>query len=129
MARILIIEDDDQTRSMLRQVLEREGYEVVDAPDGREGIRLYRGKPTDLIITDIIMPEKEGIETIMELKRDFPDVKIIAMSGGGRIGPDEYLHVAKKLGAQRTFAKPVEREEMLKAIRELLTRTNRKIRD
>ena len=119
MARILIIDDDVQILDMLRQTLEREGFEVVDAPNGEEGIRLYREDPADLIITDIIMPEKEGIETIMELKRDFPDVKIIAISGGGRVDPEEYLHMAEKLGAKRTFAKPVEREDLLKAIQEL----------
>jgi CheY-like chemotaxis protein len=120
MARILIIDDDVQTLNMLRKMLEREGYEVMDAPDGKEGLKLYRENPTDLIITDLIMPEMEGIETIQELKQDFPDIKIIAMSGGGRVGPGDYLHLAKMLGAQRTFAKPVERKELLKAIRELL---------
>jgi len=120
MVRILIIGDDVQTLNMLRQMLEREGYEVVEAPDGKEGLRRYRESPTDLIITDIIMPEKEGIETIMELRRDFPDVKIIAMSGGGRNNPKAYLDIAENLGAQYTFAKPVEREELLKAVRELL---------
>ncbi len=120
MARILIIDDDEQVLAMLRQTLERKGYEVLDAPDGKVGIKLYQEDPTDLIITDIIMPGKEGIETIMELKRNFPDVKIIAISGGGRINPEEYLDMADKLGAKRTFAKPVEREELLKAVRELI---------
>ena len=120
MARILIIDDDVQTLNMLRQMLEGEGYEVIDAPDGKEGIRRYRENPTDLIITDLLMPEKEGIETIQELKRDFPDIKINAISGGGRVGPGGYLHMAKMLGAQRTFVKPIEREELLKAVRELL---------
>lgn len=121
MARILIIDDDVQTLNMLRQMLEREGYEVMDAPDGKEGLKRYRENPTDLIITDLIMPEKEGIETIRELRRDFPDIKIIAMSGGGRVVPGDYLHMARMLGAQHTFAKPIEREELLAAVRELLT--------
>ena len=120
MARILIIDDDEQILAMLRQTLEREGYEVVDASDGKEGLRRYRENPTDLIITDLIMPEKEGIETILELRRDFPDVKIIAISGGGRIDPGQYLSIAKSFGAQYTFAKPIERKELLKAVRELL---------
>jgi CheY-like chemotaxis protein len=120
MGRILIIDDDVQILNMLRQILEREGYEVVSAINGNEGIRLYREKPTDLIITDLIMPEKDGIETIMELRRDFPDVKIIAISGGGRSHPRPYLNSAKELGAQYAFAKPVKREELLKAVRELL---------
>jgi YesN/AraC family two-component response regulator len=120
MVRILIIDDDPQILDMLGQTLEREGYGIVKALNGKEGIKLYRENHVDLIITDIIMPEKDGIETIFELKKDFPDLKIIAISGGGRIEPEEYLFVAQKLGVQRTFAKPVARAELLKAVRELL---------
>jgi DNA-binding response OmpR family regulator len=119
-SRILIIEDDVQIREMLRQTMEREGYEVVDAPNGKVAMKLQREKPAALIITDLIMPEKEGIETIRELRQDFQDIKIIAISGGGRIGPEEYLDMAKMLGAQRTFAKPIERKVLLDAVRELL---------
>ncbi len=122
MPRILIIDDDIQILNMLRQTLERKGYEVAVAPDGKEGLRIYRENPSDLIVTDLLMPEKEGIETIAELRRDFPDVKIIAISGGGRLDPEQYLRMAKSFGAQYTFAKPVEREELLKAIQELLKR-------
>ena len=118
--RILIVDDDVQIRNMLRQMLELEGYEVMDAPDGKEALRLYLENPIDLIITDIIMPEKEGIEIIMELRRQFPDVKIIAISGGGRLDPAQYLRIAKSAGVQYAFAKPVEREELFKAVRELL---------
>jgi len=110
MARIIIIDDDLQILDMLKQTLEG---------DGKEGIRLYRENPADLIITDIIMPKKEGLETIMELKQDFPDVKIIAISGGGRIGPEEYLIMARQLGVQYTFSKPVAREDLLSAVRKL----------
>ncbi len=120
MKRILVIDDDVQVRQMLKQTLEREGYEVVDAADGNEGIKLYRDEPTDLIITDIIMPDKEGIETIIELKRDFPDVKIIAVSGGGRIDSRNYLEVAHGFGVDRTFTKPFDRAELLEAIQQLL---------
>lgn len=120
MERILIIDDDDLLRSILRQMLEREGYEVVDAQDGKEGVRLYRMKPTDLVITDMLMPEKEGLETIMDLRRDFPKVKIIAMSGGGILGPEVYLQMAKGPGAIPTLTKPIKREELLEAVLELL---------
>lgn len=120
MARILVIDDDVQVLDMLYQTLTREGYDVLTASDGREGMRLFREAPVDLIITDLIMPEKEGIETIIELRRDFPDVKIIAMSGGGRIVTKDYLHMAKILGVQQTFAKPVSREQLLSAIFELI---------
>ena len=120
MARILIIDDEPQMRAMLRQMLERAGYEVMDAPDGDEGIRLYRQDQADLIIMDILMPEKEGLETIMELRNDFPDVKIFAVSGGGRRGKLNYLSYASDFGALRTFTKPFEREELLRAVEEVL---------
>ena len=120
MARILIIDDEPQIRSMLTLMLEREGYEIVEAPDGVAGIKIYRQNPADLIITDLIMPNKDGIGMIIDLKKEFPDVKIIAMSGGGLNKPDGYLKGAKKLGAACTLTKPIDREEMLKAVRETL---------
>ena len=120
MARILIIDDESQIRSMLRLMLERVGYEVVEAPDGIEGIRQYREKPADLIITDLIMPNKDGIGMIIDLKKEFPNVKIIAMSGGGVNRPEGYLDGAKKLGASCTLTKPIDREEMLMAVKDTL---------
>ena len=117
MERILIIDDEHQIRSMLRLMLERDGYEVVEAPDGIEGIRAYRQKPADLIITDLIMPNKDGIGMIIELQKEFPDVKIIAMSGGGLNKPEGYLKGAKKLGAAYTLTKPIDREKMLRAVK------------
>ena len=119
MARILVIDDDNQVRTMLRLTLEYAGYEIVDAPNGQVGIDLYRESPTDLIITDLIMPVKEGVETIQELKKEFPDVKIIAISGGGRLGTEENLPLALKFGAQRVFAKPLDRDDFLQAVQEL----------
>ena len=120
MARILIIDDESQIRSMLRLMLERVGYEVLEAADGMEGIRQYRDNPADLIITDLIMPNKDGIGMIIELKKEFPSVKIIAMSGGGVNRPEGYLDGAKKLGATRTLTKPIDRDEMLNAVKETL---------
>ena len=120
MARILIIDDEPQIRSMLTLMLEREGYEVVEASDGVAGIKNYRQSPADLIITDLIMPNKDGIGMIIDLKKEFPDVKIIAMSGGGLNKPDGYLKGAKKLGAACTLTKPIDREEMLRAVRDIL---------
>jgi len=119
-ARILVIDDEEEVRDILKQMLELEGYEVITAKDGNEGIKLFKQNPADLVITDIIMPDKEGIETIIELRREFPDVKIISISGGGRIGPHDYLAMAKKLGAERSFTKPFERKKILQAIEELL---------
>ena len=116
MATILVIDDDAQIRRLLRQVLEREGHNVLDAGDGKEGIRFYRENEVDLIITDLIMPEKEGLETIMELRNEQPDLKIIAMSGGGKVPAEAYLKIADTLGAQKTLIKPFAREELLKAV-------------
>jgi YesN/AraC family two-component response regulator len=120
MALILIIDDEPQIRSMLKLMLERDGYEVVEASDGIEGIRIYRQNPADLIITDLIMPNKDGIGMIIDLKKEFPDVKIIAMSGGGLNKPEGYLKGAKKLGAACTLTKPIDRNEMLGAIKDVL---------
>ncbi len=120
MKNILVIEDDDQIRALLRQILEREGYRVSDAPNGKKGIKLYRQQPADLVITDLIMPEKEGIETIIELKRDYPEVKILAISGGGKVNPETYLDMAEKLGATYAIKKPFGRGEILEAVQNLL---------
>ena len=120
MGRVLVIDDEPQIRSLLRMMLERAGYEVEEAPDGIEGIRIYRNNPVDLIISDLIMPNKDGIGMIIELKKEFPDVKIIAMSGGGLNKPEGYLEGAKKLGAQRTLTKPIDRDELLRTVSDIL---------
>ena len=120
MALILIIDDDIQVRVMLRQLFEREGYAVMDAPDGVEGIKRYQENPADLVIADLIMPNKEGIETIRELMAEFPEVKVIAISGGGLNEPEPYLNIAEKLGVKHTFIKPIETNKLLAAVRELL---------
>ena len=120
MERVLVIDDESQIRSMLRLMLERAGYEVEEAPDGMEGIRIYRENPVDLVISDLIMPNKDGIGMMIELKKEFPDIKIIAMSGGGLNKPDGYLEGAKKLGANWTLTKPIDREELLRAVKNTL---------
>jgi len=120
MARILIIDDEAMMRDLIANILEREGYETITASGGKDGIKIHRENPADLIITDLIMPEKDGLETIMELRRDYQDVKIIAMSGGGKIDPETYLQIAKTMGAIKTIAKPFDRKELLKTIQKLL---------
>jgi CheY-like chemotaxis protein len=120
MESILIIDDEAQIRSMIRLILEREGYVVAEAPDGIEGIRLFRQNPADLIITDLIMPNKDGIGMMIELRKEFPDVKIIAMSGGGLNRPEGYLAGAKKIGALHTLAKPINRQELLRIVKDTL---------
>ena len=120
MERVLVIDDESQIRSMLRLMLERAGYEVEEAPDGMEGIRIYRENPVDLVISDLIMPNKDGIGMMIELRKEFPDIKFIAMSGGGLNKPDGYLEGAKKLGANWTLTKPIDREELLRAVKNTL---------
>ena len=120
MRRILIIDDDDEFRHILRKTLERAGYEITEAADGREGMKLFREAPTELVITDILMPEQDGVETVIELRREFADARIIAISGGGQIDSKKYLKMAERLGVTHTFSKPFKRGELLQAIQELL---------
>jgi DNA-binding NtrC family response regulator len=117
---ILIVDDEEQMRLALRRMLEKEGYSVREAENGEKAIRAHREKQADLIITDIIMPDKEGLGTIVELKSEFPDVKIFAMSGGGKNSPDQYLRMAKGLGVDRVFIKPFNREDILSAVEDAL---------
>ena len=120
MAKILVIEDDEIVRGVIRRVLQSKGFDVLEASDGKQGVDVFREKSADLVITDIVMPNKEGLETIRDLRRLDPRVKIIAISGGGRNTPDDYLDVAEKFGAMRTFEKPFEWDDLIQAITELL---------
>jgi CheY-like chemotaxis protein len=120
MSRILIVDDDPSFRTMLSQMLERAGYEVQEAENGNAALAAYSRQSSDLIITDLVMPEKEGIETIMEFRRTNPQAKIIAISGGGRINPEVTLDLARKLGANRCLAKPFTQREILDAVAQLL---------
>ena len=120
MPRILIIDDEQDLRLILREALEYVGYEVVEAENGDEGLQHYRETPADLIITDMIMPGKGGLETIGELQREDPHVRIIAISGGSPFGHTDALDVAKQLGARRIFHKPFQLPDMCQAVREAL---------
>jgi two-component system chemotaxis response regulator CheY len=116
--RIVLIEDEDAIRGALRRYLEREGYEVADAPEGGAGLVLLREKPAALVITDIFMEGREGLETIREIRREFPETRIIAMSGGSdALDP---LAFAEALGASRVLAKPFDLAELGKAVAEVL---------
>ena len=117
---ILLIDDEYQFCQLFVQKLAGSRFEIILASDGKEGIKIYREKLPDLVITDLIMPEKEGIETIIELKKEFPDVKIIAISGGGHCGPQGYLEIAERLGVERTFSKPIDWQELTKTMKALL---------
>jgi CheY-like chemotaxis protein len=120
MPRILLIDDDDAVRTMLRLTLVEFGHEVIEARNGLEGLALFPTSGADLVITDIIMPGKEGVEVIIELRRLHPRLKIMAISGGGRVGPTDYLRIASYLGAAKVLAKPFSNEELLVALNELL---------
>ena len=120
MKKILIIDDEPYILLMLKKMLERAGYEVDLASNGREGMDLFNKETADLVITDIIMPDKEGLELIIEMKRQRPNLKIIAMSGGGRISPDSYLECATHFGAEKVFQKPFRQKELVSAVRELI---------
>jgi len=121
-SRILIIEDDVEVRELLSALLSRAGYETSVASDGIEGIHAFRTDPTDLIITDLVMPGKEGLETIVDLKHEFPDLKIIAISGGGLDGQNNYLNAARLCGATMTFRKPFKNQEIIDAVNNLLVK-------
>jgi CheY-like chemotaxis protein len=117
---IIVADDEEQIRLMLEQLLSSHGYKVTPVSNGNEAIATYEAESADLIITDLIMPGKEGIETIAELRDKSPDLKIIAISGGGRVGPENYLYLAEKLGAERTFSKPFDHRAILAAVEELV---------
>jgi DNA-binding NtrC family response regulator len=121
MARVLLVDDDEQFRRMLERTLVRAGHLVRVAGDGAEALGAMQedgGAAFDLVVTDIVMPEKEGLETIMELRRLVPGMPVIAMSGGGRGTPENYLRAARMLGAFRTLEKPFDSKELIQAIDE-----------
>ncbi len=120
MKRILVVDDDDLFRGMIVKLLTKAGYDVVAAENGRIAEKMQRESPADLIITDIIMPDREGLETIIGFRKSYPATMIIAMSGGGRVGPKPYLETARSLGAQIALSKPFKTSEILEAVRELL---------
>lgn len=122
-ARILIIDDDALMRDTIEAMLEDMGHELVLADDGSRAIEAMKTKPADLVITDILMPGKEGIQTICELQQDYPDVPIIAISGGSRRGGESYLPTAAALGAAATLEKPFTHAELIETVERLLVRT------
>ncbi|HEX4193911.1 MAG TPA: response regulator [Stellaceae bacterium] len=120
MKKILVIDDNMVVRNTIVQILESEGYEVISAEDGRRGLFVFRSEKPDLVVTDIIMPEKEGIETIRDIRGEVPDAKIIAISGGGRIGNTDFLKIARQLGASDIVAKPLDPDHFLDVVKNCL---------
>lgn len=114
---ILVIDDQENVRNLIRIWLEREGHVVFEADNGRKGLAAHRRFPVDLVICDLIMPEQEGIETIEHFTNEFPEVGLIAISGGGHIGAHSYLAMAQQLGAWKIFPKPLDMVAMIEAIR------------
>jgi CheY-like chemotaxis protein len=120
MARILVMDDDELLRGVVRVVLDAAGYDVIEAADGKAGLRLYREHGADLVLVDLFMPEVDGLEVIRALRAEIPQPKIVAMSGGGRTGQIDMLTAAVAFGAARTLRKPFQPHELLTATRELL---------
>ncbi len=120
MPRILIIDDDSSIRLVFKRYLEGHGYEVAVAENGNEGLKLISRHVPDLIITDVMMPEKDGLELVLELKDKHSGIPVIAISGGMRMAPIDFLPVIKKFGARKVFYKPVELDKLLLAIKELI---------
>ncbi len=120
MARILVIDDDELLRETVREVLEDAGHEVEEAEDGVVGVRVFKEHPADLVITDIIMPNKEGIQTIWEIKQASPSVQIIAVSGGVPGQPESDLPLAETFGAARSIQKPFSPRLLVQTVDELL---------
>ena len=118
--RVLIVDDDEQIRVLLQQMMEWAGFEVLVAENGKIAMQMQSRQPADLVITDLIMPEQEGLETISRLKKDYAGIKIIAISGGGRIGPEAYLPAALELGADLVFSKPFDVQEVVNSVKKLL---------
>ena len=132
LAKVIIIDDEEDIRIVLKEVFVREGFEVEVASNGNEGLKLLRENGADLVITDIIMPGRDGVETVYDIRMEFPNTKIIVMSGGGNLGPQNYeptaikttayLASAAAVGADLTLTKPFDREELVKAAKELIAK-------
>jgi DNA-binding response OmpR family regulator len=120
MTNILIIEDEPLIQHFFKTCLEDEGFDVYCADDGEAGLDIYRQFDFDLVITDMVMPNKEGVETIFELKHECPNVKIIAVSGGGLLDPSRYLALAKAQGVEKILQKPIKKCELVSSVQEIL---------
>jgi len=118
MASILIVDDDAPIRALLRRILEEDGHQIREAEHGESGLRLYRGAPADLVITDILMPERDGMEVTLALTQEFLDARVIAITGA--TGDQNFLNVAKLFGARRVIQKPFTAEEVRRVVRFVL---------
>ena len=120
MQKILVVDDDDLIRDLIYEILEPQGFNIILAENGNRAIEILSKESVDLIITDIIMPDKEGIETIIDIKKKLPNAKIIAMSGGGQLNANSYLSIAQKLGVSATISKPFDPVKFLNTVQNIL---------
>ena len=120
MSSILVVDDDTAVLEVVSEMLRLEGHDVTLAENGADAIREFDSRAYDLVITDLIMPEKEGLETIADIRRAVDGIPIIAISGGGRAGPSDYLETARFIGANATLAKPFRRQDLLETVAALL---------
>jgi CheY-like chemotaxis protein len=117
---VLIVEDDKELREMLKLSLLRRGITVLEAENGKDAIVHFKPLLTDLVVTDLIMPEEDGLKVVIKLRELKPSIKIIAISGGGKVGPGSYLNLAKALGADAIYSKPFSVNELIAKIEQLL---------
>ena len=121
MAKILIVDDSFSARKFIAHLLKNAGHEITEAEDGQTCLKIVKEQKLDLIVLDIVMPEKEGIETILEFRRLFPEARIVAVSGGGKIDADSYLNLARRIGAVATLTKPFSWSQLLDVVQKALT--------
>lgn len=119
--KILIIDDDELIRMTCRNILKKEGYNILEAGNGNTGVDIFRSENPDLVITDMLMPDKEGLETISEIKAINPNAKIIAISGGGNTQNMSFLQLARKIGADRALKKPIKANELIATVKATLS--------
>lgn len=119
-ATVLVIDDEPSIRRIVAHVLRAEGHEVVEAENGKEAVRAFRARPVELVVTDLVMPEQEGIETMEQLLALDPSVRVIAMSGGGRGSAVSYLKIAQFVGARATLEKPFTLDELRSVVADVL---------
>jgi two-component system, cell cycle response regulator CpdR len=117
---VLIVEDDKELREMLKMSLLRSGFTVMEAENGKDAIAHFKPLVTDLVVTDLIMPEEDGLKVVIKLRELKPSIRIIAISGGGKVGPGSYLNLAKALGADAIYSKPFSIKDLISKIENLL---------
>lgn len=125
MARVMVVDDDGDIRASLRKALEREGHTVTEEPDGASALRHFTGDPVDLVISDVYMPDMDGIDFLMRVREVFPEARTILISGGGQLKKESVLGAASRLGADRVLEKPFEMDDLLGAVEAVLGRPGR----